>query len=143
MPDTPYAWIVDDDNSIRWVLQKALEAEDIRVKTFDNAEPVLPLLESDHPDAIITDVRMPGMDGLQLLDRLSTEHPEIPVIIMTTLMMVSSVKLIRTPERKQAIRLFVLSNLFLALVLAAVMTIWSMIIYLRAAWPFIANDQTE
>ena len=78
-----HIWIIDDDDSIRWVLQKALEGADFSVTSFDNANTILDKLKSETPDAIITDVRMPGIDGLQLLSHLSTDYPELPVIIMT------------------------------------------------------------
>ncbi|VAW52258.1 Nitrogen regulation protein NR(I), GlnG (=NtrC) [hydrothermal vent metagenome] len=78
-----HIWIIDDDDSIRWVLQKALENADFSVTSFDNANTILDKLKSESPDAIITDVRMPGIDGLQLLSHLSEDHPDLPVIIMT------------------------------------------------------------
>ena len=78
-----HIWIIDDDDSIRWVLQKALEAADFIVTSFDNANTILDKLNLQQPDAIITDVRMPGIDGLELLSFLSTDYPELPVIIMT------------------------------------------------------------
>jgi two-component system nitrogen regulation response regulator GlnG len=76
-------WIVDDDHAIRWVLERALGQAEIKTRSFDAADKVLTRLQSVEPDAIITDIRMPGMDGLQLLERLSTTHPNLPVIIMT------------------------------------------------------------
>ena len=76
-------WIIDDDDSIRWVLQKALESADFTVTSFDNANTILDKLKQQEPDAIITDVRMPGIDGLELLAHLSTDYPDLPVIIMT------------------------------------------------------------
>lgn len=76
-------WIIDDDDSIRWVLQKALEAAGFIVTSFNNANNILKKLKNDLPDAIITDIRMPGIDGLELLSQLSTEYPDLPVIIMT------------------------------------------------------------
>ena len=78
-----HIWIIDDDDSIRWVLQKALEAAGFFVTSFDNANTILERLKQEEPDAIITDVRMPGIDGLELLSRLSADHPDLPVIIMT------------------------------------------------------------
>jgi len=83
MTSQHHIWIIDDDDSIRWVLQKALEGADFRVTSFDNANTILEKLKSEEPDAIITDVRMPGIDGLELLSQLSSQHPELPVIIMT------------------------------------------------------------
>lgn len=76
-------WIIDDDDSIRWVLQKALEGDGYQVTSFDNANTILDRLQQEAPDAIITDVRMPGIDGLELLTQLSTDYPELPVVIMT------------------------------------------------------------
>ena len=76
-------WIVDDDRSIRWVLQKALESVAINVRVFENAIDVLNELKNDTPDVLISDIRMPGIDGLQLLDDIKQNIPELPVIIMT------------------------------------------------------------
>jgi two-component system nitrogen regulation response regulator GlnG len=60
-------WIVDDDRSIRWVLEKALNQAGITTQTFDSGETILNSLRQNTPDAIISDIRMPGMDGLELL----------------------------------------------------------------------------
>ncbi|MCC5872871.1 MAG: nitrogen regulation protein NR(I) [Gammaproteobacteria bacterium] len=76
-------WVIDDDRSIRWVLERALEQEGMAPQTFENGAAALTRLQSELPEAIISDIRMPGIDGLSLLERLRTEHPEIPVIIMT------------------------------------------------------------
>jgi len=78
-----HIWIIDDDDSIRWVLQKALEGAGFIVTSFDNANTILDKLKLEEPDAIITDVRMPGIDGLELLSRLSSDYSDLPVIIMT------------------------------------------------------------
>jgi two-component system, NtrC family, nitrogen regulation response regulator GlnG len=80
-PET--VWIIDDDKSIRWVVEKALQKADISTRNFAAARDLLNALEADTPDALITDIRMPGMDGLQLLDRIQRTHPELPVIVMT------------------------------------------------------------
>lgn len=80
------AWIVDDDRSIRWVLQKALEAVDITVRAFETADVVLHELKQgreDAPDVLISDIRMPGIDGLELLSEIKERYPGLPVIIMT------------------------------------------------------------
>ena len=77
------AWIVDDDRSIRWVLEKALQKAGIETRSFSNADDLLESLGRMQPEAIITDIRMPGMDGLALLKRLQDRHPDLPVIIMT------------------------------------------------------------
>lgn len=76
-------WIVDDDRSIRWVLEKTLEQEGIQAKLFDNAESLMNLLEQEKPSVIISDIRMPGMDGLTLLNKIQADNPYLPVIIMT------------------------------------------------------------
>ena len=80
------AWIVDDDRSIRWVLQKALEAVGITVRAFETADVVLHELKQGReqaPDVLISDIRMPGIDGLQLLSEIKERYPELPTIIMT------------------------------------------------------------
>ncbi len=83
MTEGRHIWIIDDDDSIRFVLQKALENADMQVTSFDSADTVLDRLQYNEPDAIITDIRMPGMDGLELLSRLSEQYPDLPVIVMT------------------------------------------------------------
>ncbi|NNL06990.1 MAG: nitrogen regulation protein NR(I) [Gammaproteobacteria bacterium] len=83
MTEGRHIWIIDDDDSIRFVLQKALENADMQVTSFDSANNVLDKLQYSEPDAIITDIRMPGMDGLELLSRLSRQYPDLPVIVMT------------------------------------------------------------
>lgn len=83
MTNQSHIWIIDDDDSIRWVLQRALEGAGFLVTSFDNANTILDKLQHEEPDAIITDVRMPGIDGLELLSHLSSDHPDLPVIIMT------------------------------------------------------------
>jgi two-component system nitrogen regulation response regulator GlnG len=79
----PSVWIVDDDASIRWVLDKALSDAGWRTTVFDNAGDVLRQVQSKNPDVIITDIRMPGIDGLELLQYLSERTPSLPVIVMT------------------------------------------------------------
>jgi two-component system nitrogen regulation response regulator GlnG len=76
-------WIIDDDKSIRWVLEKALEQANIPCRVFESAEAIMGLLETEKPAAIMTDIRMPGIDGLTLLSQINEAHPELPVIIMT------------------------------------------------------------
>jgi two-component system nitrogen regulation response regulator GlnG len=76
-------WIVDDDRSIRWVLEKALGRADMEVRSFDSADAMIDALRHSRPDAVLSDIRMPGTDGIDLLRMLGEEHPDIPVIIMT------------------------------------------------------------
>ena len=76
-------WIVDDDASLRWVLEKALKQAQMRTRSFERAEPLLDALETGNPDVLITDVRMPGMSGLALLERLNRMRPELPIIVVT------------------------------------------------------------
>ena len=76
-------WIVDDDRAIRWVLERALEKEHVATRSFENADKALARLEKFEPDVIITDIRMPGTDGLALLKEVQVAHPQLPVIIMT------------------------------------------------------------
>ena len=76
-------WIVDDDRSIRWVLEKALQQEGMTTQSFDSADGVLSRLSRQQPDVIISDIRMPGASGLDLLARIRELHPRLPVIIMT------------------------------------------------------------
>ncbi|MEE4661207.1 MAG: nitrogen regulation protein NR(I) [Halieaceae bacterium] len=83
MQRTNKVWIVDDDRSIRWVLEKALSQAGLETECFDNGETLLRQLENKQPDAIVSDIRMPGMDGLQLLSHIRETQPALPVIITT------------------------------------------------------------
>lgn len=76
-------WIADDDKSIRWVLEKALTQAGIDTRCFENGDELLGHLAEEVPDAIISDIRMPGIDGLKLLSRITAAHPGLPVIITT------------------------------------------------------------
>jgi two-component system nitrogen regulation response regulator GlnG len=76
-------WIVDDDKSIRWVVEKALQKAGIITRSFVAGKDLLTALENDLPDALITDIRMPGMDGLELLEKVQGINPNLPVIVMT------------------------------------------------------------
>ncbi|MBR7069832.1 MAG: nitrogen regulation protein NR(I) [Oxalobacter sp.] len=76
-------WIVDDDESIRWVLERALAREQIPFKAFRSADEVLEALESSRPQVLLSDIRMPGTSGLKLLEQVKDRFPEMPVIIMT------------------------------------------------------------
>ncbi len=83
MNENDSIWVIDDDRSIRWVLEKALKQAEMEVTTFTSATGVLEALQTQQPDAIISDIRMPGMDGLELLNRIAELYPNLPVIIMT------------------------------------------------------------
>ena len=76
-------WVVDDDESIRWVLERGLSENGIEVKTFDSASKVIKKLETENPSLILTDIKMPGKSGIDLLDEVRELRPEIPIIIMT------------------------------------------------------------
>ena len=76
-------WIVDDDSSIRWVLARALRAEGFEVKDFEDAESALKAFKREKPEVLMTDIRMPGISGLELAKTVHQNHPDIPVIIMT------------------------------------------------------------
>ncbi len=83
MSEKQKVWIVDDDKSIRWVLEKALQKTDVEIQSFSNPEEVLKKIRHEEPDVIISDIRMPGMDGITLLEQIKQQSPDIPVIIMT------------------------------------------------------------
>ena len=76
-------WIVDDDQSVRWVLEKALKQADMQTRSFERAEHLLEAIDEAEPDVLITDVRMPGMSGLALLERLRNTRPDLPIIVIT------------------------------------------------------------
>jgi two-component system, NtrC family, nitrogen regulation response regulator GlnG len=76
-------WLVDDDASIRWVLERALRQGGMSPTAFDHADSALAALRRDRPDVLITDIRMPGRSGLELLTEIRDSQPELPVIVMT------------------------------------------------------------
>ncbi len=76
-------WIVDDDQSIRFVLEKALTREEFVVRSFTNTRDVLAALEDDQPQVLVSDIRMPGGSGIELLNKIKAKHRDLPVIIMT------------------------------------------------------------
>ncbi|MBI4291638.1 MAG: nitrogen regulation protein NR(I) [Betaproteobacteria bacterium] len=76
-------WVVDDDRSIRWVFEKALSREGIPFRTFAQASEALAELEASAPQVLVSDIRMPGTSGLELLEKVKERHPRMPVIIMT------------------------------------------------------------
>lgn len=83
MSNKEHIWVVDDDQSIRWVLEKALTQANMETTCFKSAAGILERLSHEKPDAMIADIRMPGMDGLALLEQIKEFHPELPVIIIT------------------------------------------------------------
>jgi two-component system nitrogen regulation response regulator GlnG len=76
-------WLVDDDASIRWVLERALRQGGMAPMAFDQADAALAALRRERPDVLITDIRMPGRSGLELLTQIRASQPELPVIVMT------------------------------------------------------------
>jgi two-component system nitrogen regulation response regulator GlnG len=76
-------WVVDDDASIRWVLDRALRRGGLAPSTFERADAALAALAAARPDVLLTDVRMPGTNGMRLLEIARLEHPDLPVIVMT------------------------------------------------------------
>jgi two-component system nitrogen regulation response regulator GlnG len=76
-------WIIDDDKSIRWVLEKALARDDIAFKSFASASDAMAALKNSAPQVVVSDIRMPGASGLEFLQEIKTQHPKLPVIIMT------------------------------------------------------------
>ena len=83
MTEARHIWIIDDDDSIRWVLETALVDAGYTVTSFADAGPILDRLASEQPDVIVSDIRMPGIDGFELLQQVNERYPDIPVIIMT------------------------------------------------------------
>jgi len=76
-------WIVDDDRSIRWVIEKALSREGIAFNSFASAQDALDALSGGAPEVLVSDIRMPGLSGLELLQAVKQRHPAVPVIVMT------------------------------------------------------------
>ncbi|NLC21090.1 MAG: response regulator, partial [Halomonadaceae bacterium] len=83
MNDVARVVVVDDDRSIRWVLERALAQPDLEVESFAQADLALSRLLDDPPDVLVTDIRMPGLDGLALMSQVREAHPDLPVIVMT------------------------------------------------------------
>ncbi len=83
MPNSLTVWIVDDDQSIRWVLERSLQGAGMHTQCFEGGVEMLNELEDAEPDVLITDIRMPGINGLELLERVHRQKPDLPVIIMT------------------------------------------------------------
>ena len=83
MPMTDQVWIVDDDSSIRWVMEKALSRAGLNCRAFEAGDEVLDALNLEEPMVVVSDIRMPGMDGITLLAKLKSQLPDLPVIITT------------------------------------------------------------
>ncbi len=83
MSTFPEIWVVDDDEAIRFVLKRALQRKGYNVQCFESVGSVTEALESDHPDALLTDIRLPDADGLSVVDTLQRRRIDIPVIAMT------------------------------------------------------------
>ena len=76
-------WVVDDDRSMRWVLERALAQAGFDTHSFARGDEALKRLANERPDAVVSDIRMPGVDGLQLLAAVRAEWPSLPVIVIT------------------------------------------------------------
>jgi len=76
-------WVVDDDASIRWVLERALRQAGLDTKSYEHADAAIAALRQGAPDVLVTDIRMPGRSGLEMLEEIRTKHPRLPVIVMT------------------------------------------------------------
>ncbi len=83
MADSEQIWLVDDDRSIRWVLEKALQQAGLTVRSFETGDAALSSLTRGQPAVLMTDIRMPGMDGLELLRQVQDRWPDLPVIVIT------------------------------------------------------------
>ncbi|MEL0029007.1 MAG: response regulator, partial [Perlucidibaca sp.] len=75
-------WVIDDDRAIRWVLERALTQAGLQPTCFEDAGSALDQLDEEQPSTIVTDIRMPGMDGLSFLGKVRERFPDVPVIIM-------------------------------------------------------------
>ena len=76
-------WVLDDDKSIRWVFEKTLEKANITFECFSNTNEAINKFNYEKPQAIISDIRMPGESGIEFLTKVKSKFPEIPIIIMT------------------------------------------------------------
>ena len=83
MTRSSQVWVVDDDASIRWVLERALIDAGLSVRQFRNADEAMGVVDHELPNVVMTDIRMPGRSGLEFLEILGDRFPEIPVIVMT------------------------------------------------------------
>ncbi len=81
--DALNVWVVDDDESVRWVLEQALEQAQMQARSFETARELFAALEQAEPDVLITDIKMPDVDGLEIIERLAETHPDLPAIVIT------------------------------------------------------------
>ena len=81
--DVKKVWVIDDDQSIRWVIEKALVKNGYEVSCYEEANTPLKDILANKPDVIISDIRMPGTSGIEMLDKIKKENPFMPIIIMT------------------------------------------------------------
>ena len=81
--ETAPIWVVDDDHAIRWVLSRALSKAGHTCRLFERGQDVLEALEVEQPLVLVSDIRMPGLSGVELLSRIKTDWPHLPIIIMT------------------------------------------------------------
>ena len=81
--DNLHVWVVDDDESVRWVLEQALKQARMQPRVFESGASFFGALQTQRPDVLITDIRMPDMNGLELIERLSQSYPDIPAIVIT------------------------------------------------------------
>ena len=81
--ETRQVWVVDDDASIRWVLERALIDAGLSVRQFGNADEAMGVVDREQPNLVMIDIKMPGRSNLELLETLGNRFPEIPVIVMT------------------------------------------------------------
>ena len=79
----PKIWIADDDEAIRIVLEEGLKSTGLEISTYADGESLIKALEDDKPDLIISDIKMPGMHGYDLLKHIKNNYEKLPVIIMT------------------------------------------------------------
>ena len=80
--DNRHIWVVDDDESIRWVLERGLSEQGMDVKTFDSANKVIKKLETENPQLILNDIKMPGKSGIDILDEVKELRQEITIIVI-------------------------------------------------------------
>ena len=81
--DSKKVFVIDDDKSIRWILEKAFSKAGYHVNCYENTENIIENIVIHEPDIIVSDIKMPGESGLVMLENIKREFPKIPIIIMT------------------------------------------------------------